>query len=234
MELEKFRFVLDSKIKELKREIEPREVELSALKSQIGAVNEELGIYDAANTKRDATIGEMREDLDSHKESLITDRISLREGEKRLDVFERALYSEVQEAGKSGDWLSAAVRLAENFGPSNDRPVPETQVDLGFIAESLKQQVFLSKTLTKMRSESARASTGVTSDVGVKGDDMVAENAALISQIASLDATIAAMRSETKQLNLRVAQRGGASESAATKAGTGHRAVAATRRETAL
>jgi cilia- and flagella-associated protein 57 len=34
-ELEKFKFVLDYKIKELKRQIEPRETEISAMKDQI-------------------------------------------------------------------------------------------------------------------------------------------------------------------------------------------------------
>ena len=36
-ELEKFKFVLDYKIKELKRQIEPREAELARLKEQIQA-----------------------------------------------------------------------------------------------------------------------------------------------------------------------------------------------------
>ena len=41
-ELEKFKFVLDFKIKELKRQIEPREQEIKAMKSQVTQMDSAL------------------------------------------------------------------------------------------------------------------------------------------------------------------------------------------------
>lgn len=44
-ELEKFKFVLDYKIKELKKQIEPREADIKAMKEQIQEVKNLLNIY---------------------------------------------------------------------------------------------------------------------------------------------------------------------------------------------
>ena len=44
-ELEKFKFVLDYKIKELKRQIVPRENEIADMKSQIKEMDQELEQY---------------------------------------------------------------------------------------------------------------------------------------------------------------------------------------------
>lgn len=41
-QLEKFKFVLDFKIKELKRQIEPRETEIGSMKEQIKEMDKEL------------------------------------------------------------------------------------------------------------------------------------------------------------------------------------------------
>lgn len=41
-ELEKFKFVLDYKIKELKRDIGPREEEIAKMKEQIASMNAEI------------------------------------------------------------------------------------------------------------------------------------------------------------------------------------------------
>lgn len=41
-QLEKFKFVLDFKIKELKRQIEPRETEIGSMKEQIKEMDREL------------------------------------------------------------------------------------------------------------------------------------------------------------------------------------------------
>lgn len=42
LQLEKFKFVLDFKIKELKRQIEPRETEIGSMKEQIKEMDREL------------------------------------------------------------------------------------------------------------------------------------------------------------------------------------------------
>jgi len=223
--------VLDAKIRELKREVEPRELEVTALRSQIGAVNGELATYHGANAARDAAIGAMRGEIDALRRSTVADAAALKEGEKRLRAFEVALFGEVQGAASTGDWLGAAARTAA-AGGGGARGAPESLVDLGFVAESLRQQAFLAADLARLRAEGAAAKAGAAGGAPAGGADAretVAENAALISQIASLAETTEAMRAETKALRLRAAQRAGAQAGAA---GTGHRAVAAAKRGT--
>jgi hypothetical protein len=59
-ELEKFKFVLDYKIKELKAQVEPREAEIGALRAQIKEVDAELEAYHKSNADLDTLIGTLR------------------------------------------------------------------------------------------------------------------------------------------------------------------------------
>ena len=59
-ELEKFKFVLDYKIRELKAQVEPREAEIGALRAQIKEVDAELEAYHKSNADLDTLIGTLR------------------------------------------------------------------------------------------------------------------------------------------------------------------------------
>jgi hypothetical protein len=48
-ELEKFKFVLDYKIKELKRDIGPREMEITKLQEMTTQMQQEVGHFDRVN-----------------------------------------------------------------------------------------------------------------------------------------------------------------------------------------
>ncbi|CAN0551743.1 unnamed protein product, partial [Ectocarpus sp. 12 AP-2014] len=55
-QLEKFKFVLDFKIKELKRQIEPRETEIGSMKEQIKEMDRELEQFHNSNAQLDLLI----------------------------------------------------------------------------------------------------------------------------------------------------------------------------------
>uniref|UniRef100_A0A4W4FFW9 EML-like second beta-propeller domain-containing protein n=1 Tax=Electrophorus electricus TaxID=8005 RepID=A0A4W4FFW9_ELEEL len=59
-ELEKFKFVLDYKIKDLKTQIEPRENEIKEMKEQIQEMEGELEQFNKKNTKLELTITELK------------------------------------------------------------------------------------------------------------------------------------------------------------------------------
>ena len=63
-ELEKFKFVLDYKIKELKKQIEPREVEIMEMKEQIKDMDQELERYHKNNSSLELTISDLKLKLD--------------------------------------------------------------------------------------------------------------------------------------------------------------------------
>jgi uncharacterized protein (DUF3084 family) len=71
-ELEKFKFVLDYKIKELKKQIEPRELEIADMKEQIKEMDHELERYHKNNALLDLTISDLKLKLDGiQKETLV-------------------------------------------------------------------------------------------------------------------------------------------------------------------
>ena len=62
-ELEKFKFVLDYKIKDLNRQIEPRENEITDMKENITEMDHELEQYHKMNAALDQMIGSNRTKL---------------------------------------------------------------------------------------------------------------------------------------------------------------------------
>lgn len=60
-ELEKFKFVLDYKIKELKRDIAPREAEIGKLSEQTNEMDNQLSIFNTVNSQLGFTVNELRE-----------------------------------------------------------------------------------------------------------------------------------------------------------------------------
>jgi len=59
-ELEKFKFVLDFKIKELKRDVVPREEEIAKLKDQNSEMDEELQKLNSHNENLGVVIDDLR------------------------------------------------------------------------------------------------------------------------------------------------------------------------------
>lgn len=59
-ELEKFKFVLDYKIKELKRDIGPREVEIQKLKEQTTKMDQEINHFNKVNQNLRLIVDDLR------------------------------------------------------------------------------------------------------------------------------------------------------------------------------
>ena len=190
--------MLDAKIRELKREVEPREVEIAALKGQVGTVNAELTTYHAANAALDARIGALRADIEALGAASAAARAALQANDARARAFEVALYTEVQGAASTDEWTAAAARLVKAHAAPGG--APDSNVDLDAIVESLRQQRHLERRIVELRADGAAAGRGAREDASVA---LVSENAAVISQIASITATVDKMRAETKALQLR-------------------------------
>ncbi len=69
-ELEKFRFVLDYKIKELKLQIAPREAEIATMRKQIEEMDLELEQYHKSNRALNLMIGDLKLKLDGIRKEL--------------------------------------------------------------------------------------------------------------------------------------------------------------------
>ena len=98
-ELEKFKFVLDYKIKELKRQIEPRENEIADMAQQIKEMDQELEQYHKSNAALDLMIGELRLKMEGMQVELDEQKVKLKEAGEIIASFStdlHALYQDIE------------------------------------------------------------------------------------------------------------------------------------------
>lgn len=103
-ELEKFKFVLDYKIKELKGQVEPREAEIGAMRSQIKEVDSELEAYHKSNTDLDGLIGRLRAELDNLQLEATNLRAEVNTRGTSIRNFSSDLYTVIQAAKTPQDF----------------------------------------------------------------------------------------------------------------------------------
>lgn len=195
-ELEKFKFVLDYKIKELKRQVEPREQEIVALRRQTKEVNKNLEAYHTTNLELDSRIGEYRKELDTFREKVKESRILLQQKELKLRKFESDLYTYVQSAKSNPDFVAAAEKLAIEYTPE----APSNSVDgLEMVTESYRQKFHLAQEVNVLRKEARNLAKQHRERVSA----LVAENTVLIDQIKSLRTAVQKLKGTFREMKVR-------------------------------
>ena len=95
-ELEKFKFVLDEKIRDLRKDIAPKELEIKVLENKTRSMDKRLRKYNDVN----ASLGYMVEDLRLRQgviqKSIETNRDIIRNNETYINNFKNAVYQVVQ------------------------------------------------------------------------------------------------------------------------------------------
>merc|ERR1711916_28715 len=90
-ELDKFKFVLDFKIRELKRQIEPRQQEIAGMKEQIRSMDEELEKYHKSNANLDSVIGALRVRINETQDEIQQKRSQAKKLEQTIKGFKADL-----------------------------------------------------------------------------------------------------------------------------------------------
>ena len=117
-ELEKFKFVLDYKIKELKRQIEPRENEIADMAQQIKEMDQELEKYHKSNAALDLMIGELKLKMEGMQQEIDVQKATL--GWRGSDCAHHV-------RSRGYDWLQEEPQDVEEVG---DQAVPVHSDDL--------------------------------------------------------------------------------------------------------
>ena len=129
-ELEKFKFVLDYKIKELNKQIEPRENEIKHNKQVIREMEIELTSSNKLNEKLELEKGNMKGRLSSTVDELLKERIDHKDSKTVLDRLKDAVYkcaNQIQDpkllkssiVQMCGDYCSAEASSSINLVSSN-------------------------------------------------------------------------------------------------------------------
>ncbi|KAM6962429.1 cilia- and flagella-associated protein 57-like [Aplochiton taeniatus] len=92
-ELDKFKFVLDFKIKELKNQIEPSERNIKKMKDQIEEMEEELAILHQKNSRQDLDIAQFKSKLSASDKEMKKERLRMESMEALVHKFKTDLHN---------------------------------------------------------------------------------------------------------------------------------------------
>ena len=95
-ELEKFKFVLDYKIKELRRDIAPREMEIVTLRQRTNSMDKELRKYNDLNASLGFMVDDLRTRQETLQEVIKRHRDIIRNNDSYISGFKNAVYWVVQ------------------------------------------------------------------------------------------------------------------------------------------
>lgn len=94
--MEKFKFVLDYKIKDLKRDIAPREAEINKLKEQTNDMDNQLRTFNIANSQLGFTVNDLRTRQEEMLVLIKASQTKIRNNNIHIQGFKSAVYRVVQ------------------------------------------------------------------------------------------------------------------------------------------
>eukprot|EP00940_MAST-03C_sp_MAST-3C-sp2_P003197 g3197.t1 len=199
-ELEKFKFVLDFKVKELKRQIEPRKNEISNMKKRIAEMDKELERYHKNNASLDKEIGNLRRQFDEKQNQVYAHRQKIRATDAFVENFISALYDTVQKIQDPDKLRASALHLYETYSGRKERKgdkstVPSSlQDDDSARREFERQRQFMKRTI---RNLTRRVETQLSAHER-ENRKQISENMGLIKEITELRKMTRALHLETE------------------------------------
>lgn len=191
-ELEKFKFVLDYKIKELKRDIAPRGMEITRLKKETNDMDKNLRHYNKINANLGYIVDELRTRQEHMQDLIKKNRAKIRSNDIFIKGFKNAVYWVVQYIDDF-DQLKRIVN--EHLYPYvRSQPMKNAEIDPDIKKEYENQKRYLdnSKNSLKKRLEKEQQIH--------KQDNMniMRENITLIRMITELRQQVKELKSEEK------------------------------------
>merc|ERR1711920_461401 len=95
-ELEKFKFVLDYKIRELKSQIDPKSEKIADMMKQIQAMDADLEDYHRKNKQLQVNIQQLQSKQKSLQEEIVTQRKKMLESQTIIKRFKTDLHDSIQ------------------------------------------------------------------------------------------------------------------------------------------
>ncbi|KAI8472173.1 MAG: hypothetical protein J3K34DRAFT_519934 [Monoraphidium minutum] len=178
-ELEKFKFVLDFKIKELKKQIEPREVEISKMRQIVSAMDAELERYHKSNAGLDLAIQSLKLKKTGLQSEVLQQRGSKSEVTARLDKVIRdiaELSPVIQDPKALKDKAKALFQRHCGGAALADAP------DDAVASEHARQRQYLERTVDGLKKKLAADGEAHR----LEGLHVMSQNVALIREINEL------------------------------------------------
>jgi WD40 repeat protein/phage terminase small subunit len=194
-ELEKFKFVLDYKIKELKKQIEPKMEQIAAMKEQINKMDQELERYHKNNSNLELTISDLRLKLGGVQRELKSQRNRTKDAELYIARFKTEVHDVVQAIQDPHALKDGAKQLYHKYCQRDaDGDSVAVEEDADVASEYARQRDYLEKTVNSLKRKGFKD----TERHRVESMRIMQENVALIKEINELRREMKAMKAQAQ------------------------------------
>merc|ERR1719159_1017077 len=199
-ELEKFKFVLDYKIKELKAQIDPKNDSISQMKKKIQEMDELLEDFHKKNKQLQLDITQLTSKQKLYQEEILKFRKKLTDGQTVIKRFKNDLHECVQYIQEPKLLHDKITTLHQKYVPNG---VKRQELDQDIQKEYQRQKEYLEKSV-----ESLKRKLQKDSEVH-RQDNMrvMQENVSLIREINDLRKEINFLKHERQQQRLHVTRK---------------------------
>ncbi len=179
-ELEKFKFVLDYKIKELKREIAPKEAEITKLKVLTKQMDDQLKNFNRMNAQMGIIVEDLKDNQDAMSLMIAKNRTKIRANEILKKDFKDDVYDTVQYIDHFLSLQQRVTNMFEKYVPSKD--VKTVEIDNDIKKEYENQKTYLKNSVTSLQKKKNKDKE-IHEQSNLK---VMEENMKLITQINTL------------------------------------------------
>ena len=192
-ELEKFKFVLDYKIKELKREIGPREQEIIRLKDQTAEMDKELKHLNGVNENLGLIVDDLRMRQSGMQNTINKQSAKIGKLQTLVHTIRDGIYESVQYIQDYKRLKESILNVYQRFVRSDARP---QEVDTDIHKEYEQQRKYLENNVSSLKGKLEKLAKAHKQD----NYRIMKENVDLISEINQLRAKTMRMRDLEVQL----------------------------------
>eukprot|EP00930_Biecheleria_cincta_P056908 TRINITY_DN42926_c0_g1_i1.p1 TRINITY_DN42926_c0_g1~~TRINITY_DN42926_c0_g1_i1.p1 ORF type:complete len:1216 (-),score=324.29 TRINITY_DN42926_c0_g1_i1:285-3932(-) len=222
-ELEKFKFVLDFKIKDLKAQIDPKNDMISEMKKQIQAMDADLEDYHRKNTQLQVNIVQLQSKQKSLQEDIVSQRKKMTDCQTVIKRFKTDLHECVQFIQEPKQLKEGVTALYKKYVPNG---VKKQELDSDIQREYNRQREYLEKSVDSLKKKLLKDSDVHRQD----NTRILQENVSLIREINELRREIDFLKRERQQQKLHVSKLKGATTKGASQSAP-QADTAATQRE---
>merc|ERR1719313_1960678 len=200
-ELEKFKFVLDYKIKELKSQIDPKNESITEMKKQIQATDADLEDYHRKNKLLQVNIEQLQEKQRTLQKEIVTQRKKMTDCQTIIKRFKNDLHECVQHIQDPKLLKDSVTGLYKKYVPNG---IKKQELDSDIQREYNRQRDYLEKSVESLKRK-------LLKDSEVHRQDnmrILQENVSLIREINDLRREINFLKHERQQQRLNVSKLG--------------------------
>lgn len=207
-ELEKFKFVLDYKIRDLKAQIDPKNDKIAAMKKEIQAMDADLEGYHKKNTQLQVNIQQLKNKHNTLQDDIVSQRKKMTDCQTVVKRFKTDLHECVQFIQEPRLLKESVSALYKKYVPNG---VKKQELDSDIQREYNRQRDYLEKSVENLKKKLLK-----DSDVHRQDNTRVLqENVQLIIEINNLRREIDYLKRERQQQRLHVSKLKSTSKSSA-------------------